>query len=136
MKYSEKLQDPRWQRVRLKVLERDGFKCLCCQSDKKSLQVHHLIYRKGDEPWDAPPENLETLCRDCHEWREDFNSKWEGRSLHPTVLCRVFEQVFMYQFSGMAPYTALNPLSIRSLADKSCLAWKDFRDAQRKAAGK
>lgn len=64
MTYSEKLKDPRWQRKRLEVLNRDQFKCKLCDDDKTELQIHHLKY-KG-EPWDAPLYCLETLCKDCH----------------------------------------------------------------------
>jgi hypothetical protein len=94
MTYSEKLKDPRWQKKRLAILERAGWKCQCCGDDKQSLQIHHLIYLKG-EPWDAPDENLECLCRDCHEWREEFNKFAGGRTLIPTILCYTF-----IRFSG------------------------------------
>ena len=67
--YSEKLRDPRWQKLRLKVMERDGFKCLACGDDKSPLNVHHLIYL--DNPWESPIEALETLCEICHKERED-----------------------------------------------------------------
>ena len=95
--YSDKLKDPRWQKKRLDVLERAGWKCECCGDDKETLQVHHLIYSKG-EPWDAPDETLECLCEPCHEWREDFNDFCEGRTMVPTVLifafCRAAGNVF------------------------------------------
>lgn len=101
--YSDKLKDPRWQKKRLLILERDGWKCLCCGDDKEQLQIHHLIYSKG-EPWDAPDENLETLCRSCHERREQFNTYWGGRSLHPTAFCMHFEERFQPSFSGELPF--------------------------------
>ena len=89
--YSEKLKDPRWQKLRLKVFERDQFKCSCCESADNTLHVHHLVYSKG-EPWDAPTEHLETLCNDCHEFREDLNKFLKDvmgikRSLASTRLC-------------------------------------------------
>ena len=30
MGYSEKLKDPRWQKKRLEILERDNFRCQYC----------------------------------------------------------------------------------------------------------
>jgi 5-methylcytosine-specific restriction endonuclease McrA len=30
------------------------------------LVVHHRNYT-ADMPWDEPPENLETLCKECHD---------------------------------------------------------------------
>lgn len=67
--YWKKLQDPRWQRVRLKVMERDGFKCRDCEGTSETLHVHHCHYVKGG-PWETPMELLLTLCRDCHENRQ------------------------------------------------------------------
>lgn len=62
--YSKRLKDPRWQKKRLQIMERDEWKCLVCKSDKKTLTVHHTRYYKM--PWDAPDRYLETLCEDCH----------------------------------------------------------------------
>lgn len=62
--YAEKLKDPRWQRIRLKVLERDNFKCVLCNNDQEELQVHHIKY--SGEPWTIPLDYLKTLCATCH----------------------------------------------------------------------
>ena len=37
--YMDKLRDPRWQRKRLQVLERDGWKCRSCGSMGETLHV-------------------------------------------------------------------------------------------------
>lgn len=65
--YYEKLKDPRWQKVRLQVFERDNFLCQKCFDDKVTLNVHHRIYIKIRDPWDYPLKYLVTLCEDCHE---------------------------------------------------------------------
>lgn len=65
--YSEKLKDPRWQRKRLEIMERDSFKCVKCGSDKTELQVHHKTYKSGAEPWEYPDDNFETMCVNCHK---------------------------------------------------------------------
>ena len=75
MDYSKKLKDPRWQRLRLEVMERDGFRCTRCRDAKSTLHVNHLKYT-GD-PWEAPMEHLETLCETCHKWRTDINLKFQ-----------------------------------------------------------
>ena len=67
MTYSEKLRDPRWQKMRLLVMERDGFQCTHCEAEDKTLNVHHKVYRRGRDPWAYPDEELTTLCEDCHE---------------------------------------------------------------------
>lgn len=66
MAYSDLLRDPRWQKKRLEILERDGWQCRECGDDKATLHVHHLWYPKG-APWEAPGDILMTLCERCHE---------------------------------------------------------------------
>lgn len=69
--YSEKLRDPRWQRKRLEVMQRDNFTCRSCKSTTTTLNVHHISYTKGAEPWEYELEDLLTLCEDCHEYESD-----------------------------------------------------------------
>jgi len=64
--YWELLRDPRWQRKRLEVMERDSFSCLECGDDSKTLNVHHSYYTKGNQPWDYPLDCFKTLCDECH----------------------------------------------------------------------
>jgi hypothetical protein len=73
--YSEKLRDPRWQRMRLEVMNRDEFTCQVCYDKAATLNVHHRWYRFGADPWDYPAEALVTLCESCHaeekeQWQE------------------------------------------------------------------
>lgn len=65
--YSEKLRDPRWQRKRLEILNRDKFTCIQCKCTDKTLHVHHCFYEWGRDPWDYPDTSLITLCETCHE---------------------------------------------------------------------
>lgn len=65
--YSEKLRDPRWQRKRLKIMERDDFQCMKCMDSESTLNVHHCYYDYGKEPWDYPSKSLITLCEKCHK---------------------------------------------------------------------
>jgi hypothetical protein len=65
--YAEKLKNPRWQKKRLKILERDGWACQKCFDNESTLVVHHRLYLTRTEPWDYPDELLITLCEDCHE---------------------------------------------------------------------
>lgn len=64
--YLAKLRDPRWQKKRLEIFNRDGFTCQQCFETNEMLDVHHMVYFKGD-PWDTPNEHLITLCHTCHE---------------------------------------------------------------------
>lgn len=65
--YIEKLKDPRWQKLRLKIFDRDKWKCLNCSGNDETLHVHHKRYFKDKEPWECPEEFLATLCEGCHE---------------------------------------------------------------------
>lgn len=65
--YWEKLKDPRWQKKRLEILERDEFRCIGCGSEEKTLHVHHGYYDKNRDPWDYENETLYTYCEECHE---------------------------------------------------------------------
>lgn len=70
MKYAEKLRDPRWQRKRLEIMERDRWECRDCHSKEKTLTVHHHFYLRTADPWEYPDYLLSTLCQDCHEERQ------------------------------------------------------------------
>lgn len=69
--YAQKLKDPRWQKLRLEIMEKDKFQCRGCGSTAKTLSVHHITYIKGMEPWDYHPMYLVTLCDGCHELADD-----------------------------------------------------------------
>lgn len=64
--YSEKLKDPRWQKKRLEIMQRDNFQCQACCDDKETLHVHHSYYEKGKEPWEYPDDSMRCLCEVCH----------------------------------------------------------------------
>lgn len=69
--YREKLLDPRWQKRRLEILNRDEFVCQKCFDDKSTLHIHHLYYTADAEPWDAADGQLITLCAECHQAETD-----------------------------------------------------------------
>ena len=62
--YAQQLQDPRWERKRDRILERDDYECQKC-GDGYNLHVHHYWY--NGRPWEVPDSALVTLCEDCHE---------------------------------------------------------------------
>lgn len=53
--------------MRLKVLERDGWRCVACGDSETTLHVHHLVY-SGGLPWLVKSECLQTLCETCHQF--------------------------------------------------------------------
>jgi hypothetical protein len=73
--YSDKLKDPRWQKKRLEILERDNYSCNDCGTGLnggKTLHVHHKEYIFGKDPWDYSEENFITLCEGCHAARHNI----------------------------------------------------------------
>lgn len=63
--YSEKLKDPRWQRKRLEVMQRDNFKCTQCGDKSSTLNIHHWKY--STTPWESSNNDLSTVCEGCHK---------------------------------------------------------------------
>jgi len=63
--YAKALQDPRWQKKRLKIFERDKWKCRSCGDKKTTLHVHHIKYTRK-YPWSELNKNLRTVCSNCH----------------------------------------------------------------------
>lgn len=78
--YSDKLRDPRWQRKRLEVMQRDEFMCQACFDSENTLNVHHNYYKPNAEPWEYPIESLVTLCENCHQ-EETENRRAEEQAL-------------------------------------------------------
>jgi len=65
--FAKQYNHPEWQKIRLKVLERDEFTCQYCGSKTNTLHVHHNYYSPNKNVWEYPIESLITLCSDCHE---------------------------------------------------------------------
>lgn len=80
--YAQKLRDPRWQKMRLKVMERDEFTCQHCFDTESTLNVHHKDYERGKDPWDYPEDWLETLCENCHQEETEFRAGEEKSLLN------------------------------------------------------
>lgn len=67
MKYADQLKSPKWQRKRLEIMNRDGWRCTKCKDENEQLQVHHSRYIRGLMAWDYPDHLLITLCHSCHK---------------------------------------------------------------------
>lgn len=77
MTYRQKLRDPRWQQVRLRVFERDGWRCQragCRSPEFTPLAVHHRRYLTGLEPWEYPASDLITFCEQCHNLQHNLTT--------------------------------------------------------------
>ena len=54
----------RWALLRLKVFERDGWRCVSCGRAGRLECDHVKPLADGGDPWDM--DNLQSLCRGCH----------------------------------------------------------------------
>lgn len=71
--YLELLKDPRWQKKRLEIMQRDHFICTSCDCADKTLNIHHAVkYRKNTKPWEYENAELFTLCETCHKKISDI----------------------------------------------------------------
>lgn len=75
------MRDPRWQKLRLEVFNRDEWTCQLCGDGESTLNVHHLKYIQGKEPWEYPIENFMTLCESCHEHEYEVRGGYEKQLL-------------------------------------------------------
>lgn len=55
----------RWKALRLRILERDDWRCVKC-GDLKFLEVDHIQSVRARPDLSYAPGNLQTLCRRCH----------------------------------------------------------------------
>ena len=59
-----KLDRRRWQLLRLRVFQRDAWRCVRCGKAGRLECDHVRPLRRGGDPNDFA--NLQSLCRDCH----------------------------------------------------------------------
>lgn len=95
--YLAKLRDPRWQKMRLQVLERDEWTCRRCFDSQSTLHVHHRWYTSGHDPWEYPMAALVTLCVSCHEEEGILTTDYS----HDLVLMLKRRGAMGYAFAGL-----------------------------------
>lgn len=66
-RYSQELQNTHWKLKADNIRIRDKHKCRLCNATDTQLDVHHLRYIEGREPWEYDDGDLVTLCHKCHE---------------------------------------------------------------------
>lgn len=124
--YSEKLKNPKWQKKRLEILQRDNFKCTKCGDSETELQIHHLKY--NGEPWDAPNSNLITVCKHCHFIIEDAKKHdfeiigIENGGFYKIVLLKDGIAYYSLDFSDLPQYLfafSYNSISLKHLYNLS-----------------
>lgn len=124
--YAKKLKDPRWQKKRLEILQRDNFGCMKCFSDSKTLHVHHRLYNKGVDPWDYENEYLVTLCEDCHQ------EETERMGFAMEKLTREFKRLFFSEeidtiTEGIKNYQHIHVTSISAEVIASLFSEQEYK---------
>lgn len=130
--YRKKLLDPRWQRVRLRVFERDGWACVACGETTRTLHVHHLAYRAGQAPWEAHPDTLATLCALCHGLvspaaAESVMDEWRLSQVELWELADEVEERLTYWAAGRRQRTQPPPDRSSRPPASSCPDWRALR---------
>ena len=69
--YYKLLKHPEWQKKRLEVMARAGWKCENCEENSETLNVHHAYYIAGRKPWEYPDWCFSSLCEECHKNSHD-----------------------------------------------------------------
>lgn len=113
--YSDKLKNPKWQKKRLSVLNRDKWKCKLCGDADTNIQVHHTKY-VGANPWDTPDEFLISICEHCHQVLHELKDEEVvrvtkermGDSLH--IFAHTQYAVFLLYFFNGSPITLITQI--------------------------
>lgn len=87
--YQEKLKDPRWQKKRLRALEKAKWTCQNCGDKKSTLHIHHLKYKSN--PWESPYKDLKVLCSICHKME---NEKKEVKYILKEIIDKEYMQSY------------------------------------------
>lgn len=111
--WRQKLLDPRWQKKRLEIMQRAGFRCESCGDGSKTLHIHHGFY-EGRDPWEYPDWSLWCLCGECHELVQglahDINV--ELAKLSPNRLEFLFDAIRLADWNELP----VGPIRIASVA--------------------
>lgn len=128
--YAQKLKDPRWQKKRLQIMERDNWSCRSCHTDKATLHVHHKYYAFGREPWDYHDDILITLCDRCHEAEEAF--KDSIYDMPRVLLCAGFDNSQLQQTTAFLNGLTgkLLPADIIDVLARMVISEEFFQDVQ------
>lgn len=130
--YAEKLKDPRWQKKRLHILERDEWSCQRCFDETTTLHIHHMRYIPGMEPWDYEDHLLVTLCETCHENEKETRKAYEDGLLDILKDCGFMADDIYSLTAGfvglVSPYTPEVTATIIEHTLSNSMLWKEICD--------
>jgi hypothetical protein len=112
--YSDLLKDPRWQKKRDEIINRDSHRCRLC-GRIEDLEVHHILYEENTDPWDYDENYLITVCEFCHnrihsQLAENSHLKERCRFLEDDLVYRTMRYLttsypkFIYDFNQLSEF--------------------------------
>lgn len=135
-KWSSAYRDSRWQKLRLKIMERDNFTCRSCgKSEGVTLNVHHAYYEAGKAPWEYDNDVLITYCEECHAKRHKaqkdllgFISKMSFDHFMLTVIAGLHKEEFCARIAWMITHGMLSIESLSNYLNSIEHAYKSGRE--------
>lgn len=97
--YAQKLTHPEWQKRRLRIMERAGFRCEWCGVQDRTLHIHHGYYQRNFEPWEYLDEVMHCLCETCHREAEQLkrDAHIEIGRIPPKYLAPIIGKIMQYR---------------------------------------
>jgi hypothetical protein len=132
MDYADKLKDPRWQKVRLEIFQRDNWACQNCGCTTETLCIHHFHYFLNTEPWEYLESSLITLCENCHNLISFINNPtYIGTPLEDRYIQAIVKYVihkcdtcYHWQILKHCCCRAEADLEFNTKSDGSCSDWQ------------
>jgi 5-methylcytosine-specific restriction endonuclease McrA len=92
---------PRWKRLRLRVFERYGRRCMRCETSGSAanpLCADHIKSLRAAWWLRWRFVNLQVLCRDCNSWK----GSWNDTDFRPLCLERIIFTILVTILAGRA----------------------------------
>lgn len=124
-KWLEQYRDPRWQKKRLEIMERDEFACQMCSDSKSVLNVHHRYYTPTHKVWDYPNEALVTLCESCHSGEKVSMEEYTSLMVN-TLKQKFFADDIRELASGFYKMPVFHQSDVMATIISFCLSDEDF----------
>ena len=78
-RYHKRVSSAEWKNLRREIIEERGNQCERCGKEDANLELHHLHYRSLES---EQPEDVELLCRECHEKADEARASQNRPKRH------------------------------------------------------
>lgn len=121
MKYADQLLSPKWQKLRLEVMQAADWKCERCGDAESTLHVHHPEYRRGALAWEYEVSELQCLCVNCHDAEHGKAIPQDSRSAK-RVIWETLARFHLQACAHAASSPGMTPADVEALAKQLCAA--------------